>query len=312
MMKLGRKIIRSSGPRGLNPAAVRENVAAYLFLAPLLVNFVIFVAIPIVFSLILCFVEWEAVGGMGLINMEFVGLDNLRKVLADPWFKPSLINTVVFAAFTVPTVVVLGLVIAALLSRYVRFKRLIKTSLFIPYISSIVASAIVWQTIFHPSYGPITLLLQSLGIEQTPYWFADARWALPLVIIFSIWREIGYVVLVYTAGIEAVSEELYEAASIDGATGIQQFFNITVPLVKPTTIFLVTIQLIGSFKVFDVIEVLTQGGPGTSTSVMAYYIYRSAFRYFEMSSASVAAWIVFIIVFAITRTRGLMERRASR
>jgi len=209
-------------------------------------------------------------------------------------------NTLIFAVSTVPVGISIGLVLAVLINKYVFCQNFFKISLFLPYISSAVASAVVWSVVLHPSFGPVNEFLKSIGIQNPPKWFADLKWALPSVIAFSIWQQLGYIILVYMAGLKGVPADLYEAAEIDGAGEVRKFFVITLPMVSPTTFFLFIIQLIGSFKVFDVVSALTDGGPGTSTTVIAYYIYRAAFKYYEMGKASAAAWAMFIIIFAIT------------
>ena len=194
----------------------------------------------------------------------------------------------------------MALICAVIIHRYSRFKKLIVVWVFIPYIASIVASAVIWRVILHPSYGPVTQFLLALGVREPPKWFADIHWALPSVIAFSIWQQLGYMIVVYLAGIKGVPVELYESASIDGASELRKFFRITVPMVSPTTFFLVIMGIIGSFKAFDQISILTQGGPGTATTVIAYYIYRTAFEFYNMGFASSAAWIMFIMIFIVT------------
>jgi len=276
----------------------KENLAGYLFLLPILLGFLIFMLFPILFSFILSFSKWDFM--KGLSSIKFTGFDNFFAIFKDPWFTSSLKNTFVFAATTVPLSISIGLILAVLIDKYVYFKNFLKLSIFLPYISSIIASAVVWSVVLHPSYGPVNELLKSLGVINPPRWFGDMKWALRAVIAFSIWQQLGYVVLVYMAGLKGIPNELYESADIDGAGKVRVFFSITLPMISPTTFFLLIMQLIGSFKVFDVISALTDGGPGTSTTVIAYYIYRSAFKYFEMGNASASAWIMFICIFAIT------------
>jgi multiple sugar transport system permease protein len=206
----------------------------------------------------------------------------------------------VFTFTTVPITAFLALVLAVIINKYTYGKDVIRVMVFIPYISSVVAVCIVWMVLLHPTYGPINQFLMQLGIKNPPRWLSDMNWALPAVIIITIWQQLGYYIIVYIAGLNSISNELYEAAEIDGANLFQKFWHITIPMVSPTTFFLVTMGIIGSFKVFDQISVLTQGGPGTATTVLAYYIYRTAFEFFRMGYASTVAWILFILVFIIT------------
>jgi len=277
-----------------------ENLVGYTFLAPILIVFTVFTAFPVVFSFILSFTKWDFMQGITLNSMEFAGMKNFTEIMKDPWFIESMKHTFVYTIITVPVGIALGLLLAVLINKYVFFPGLFKVTIFLPYISSAVASAVVWSVILHPSYGPVNMFLQSIGVANPPKWFADVNYAFPAVIAFSIWQQIGYIVLVYMSGLKGIAQELYEAAEIDGCGEIKKFFVITIPMVSPTTFFLLIMQMINSFKVFDVVSALTDGGPGTSTTVIAYYIYRAAFKYYEMGKASAAAWVMFIFIFAIT------------
>lgn len=281
-------------------AQARDNLAGYLFLAPSLIGFVVFVAFPIVASLALSFTDWDFL--TGLQNMKFTGLSNYVKLLSgqDEWFTKSMVNTVLFAAVTVPVGIVLGLATAALINKYVYAPGLFKVLVFIPYISSVVASAVVWQVVFQPSYGPVNAALTAMGMADPPKWFVDVNWAFPLVMLFSIWQSLGYNTIVFSSGLKSIPAELYEAATIDGASELQKFRFITVPMISPTTFFLSTMSIIGSFKVFDAIKILTGGGPGNATTVVAFYIYREAFTFYRMGTANAAAWIMFAIIFLVT------------
>lgn len=286
-----------------------ENLAGYLFLLPILLGFLVFMIFPILFSFILSFAQWDFMKGLSAIG--FTGLDNFIALFKDEWFVTSMKNTLVFALATVPGSVAIGLVLAVVIDRYVYFRDFFKLSIFLPYISSIIASAVVWSVVLHPSYGPVNEFLKSIGVADPPKWFGDMKWAMKAVIAFSIWQQLGYIVLVYMAGLKGISKELYESVEIDGAGPVRKFFSITLPLVSPTTFFLLIMQLIGSFKVFDIISALTEGGPGTSTTVIAYYIYRAAFKYFEMGKASASAWIMFICIFAVTLIQWRYEKKGE-
>lgn len=278
----------------------KDNIAGYLFLAPALIGFIIFVIFPIVASFFLSFTEWDFL--TGLSGIRFTGLDNYVHLLSgsDSWFNTSILNTVVFALVTVPVGIVLGLITATLINKYVYAPGMFKVLVFIPYISSVVASAVVWQVVFQPSYGPVNSFLNAIGIENAPKWFVDSQWAFPLVMLFSIWQSLGYSTIVFSSGLKSIPNELYEAATIDGANELQKFRFVTVPMISPTTFFLSTMSIIGSFKVFDAIKILTGGGPGSATTVVAFYIYREAFNFYRMGTANAAAWIMFAIIFAVT------------
>ena len=236
----------------------------------------------------------------GLSGIKFVGLANFKELIGDVWFTDSLKNNIIFTVTVVPISLIVGLIMAVLIQKHTYLSTWIKVMIFMPYISSVVAIAVVWMVLLQPSFGPVNQFLNSIGIVNPPQWLADMKWSLPTLIIITIWQGIGYYVIIYIGGLNSISESIYESAEIDGANFWVKFWSISVPLVSPTTFFLAITGIIGSFKVFDLVSVLTEGGPGTSTTVLAYYIYKSAFKYNRMGYASAIAWIVFIIIFLIT------------
>jgi len=274
--------------------------AAFWFLLPSMVGFVTFIALPVIGSLFLSLTEWNFLTGFD--GIKFVGLQNFKTLLSfkDLWFTDSMRHSLLYTVVQVPLNLVLGLFVAVLIDRYVYGKKLFKVTVFIPYISSIVASAVVWMVVFQPSYGPVNNLLCAIGIENPPRWFVDAVWAFPTIILFQLWLGLGYTVIVFMSGLKSIPAELYETATTDGASELQKFFKITVPMISPTTFFLATMGIISSFKVFDSISVITGGGPGRATTVIAFYIYREAFKYYRMGTANAAAWIMFVIIFIVT------------
>ncbi len=276
----------------------RENIAGYLFLAPQMLGVLIFSVIPIVFSFYLGFTDWDYISGLD--NIEWVGLKNYVDMWKDVAFRDSLINTFIFTAATVLLELALGIVVAVIIDKRVYGSAYFKVAFFVPYISSLVAVSVVFKAMFQPTYGPVNQFLMSIGIQDPPGWFGDAKWSLAAVILLTVWRDLGYYVIVFLAALKGVPKDLYEAASLDGASGLRQFFSITVPMVRPTTFFLMVTGIIGSFKAFDQIAVTTQGGPGTSSSVLVYYIYNSAFKFYKMGYASAMAWVLFIIIFIVT------------
>ena len=287
----------------------RDNGAAFVFLLPCVLGLLLFIVLPVLASLGISFTEWNFLGGFK--SMKWVGLDNFTKLISgkDVWFNTSFWNTLIFAAVTVPVGLLLGLLMASVLNRGVYGSAIFRFTVFIPYISSIVASLIVWQVVFQPSYGPVNSLLMAMGVENPPKWFVSAQWAFPLIMMFQIWQTLGYNIIVFYAGLKNISADLYEAATVDGAGALQKFRHITVPMISPTTFFLSTMGLISSFKVFDAIKVATNGGPGRSTSVAAFYIYREAFENYRMGTASAAAWILFVLIFAITMVQLYGQRK---
>jgi len=209
---------------------------------------------------------------------------------------------------TVPTGIVIALVLAVLINDYAYCSGALKAAFFMPYISSIVAISIVWSVILHPIYGPVNQFLNAVGVKNPPGWFTDLKWALPSISMLSVWRILGYNILIYLAGLSTISPELYEAAHMDGCSRIRAFFKITIPMVSPTTFLLFMMNIIGSFKVFDQIQVITEGGPGNATTVLAYYIYKNAFLFQRMGYASAIALCMFIIIFALTFLQRKMQK----
>ncbi|MFI3174316.1 MAG: sugar ABC transporter permease [Bacillota bacterium] len=282
----------------MKKADARELMTGLLFIAPGLIGFIVFILIPVIFSLILTLTKWNFMEGFG--GIKFNGIENFKRLFTDINFTSSFSNNFVFTAVSIPVLIILGLVLAAIMDKYIYGNSFIRVFIFIPYIASVVAVCPVWMVLMHPTFGPINQFLMSIGIENPPKWLADFQWALPSVIIVYVWQQVGYYVIVFMSGLKSISDDVYEAASIDGASPVRQFFSITIPLVSPTTFFLVTMGIIGSFKIFDHISVLTQGGPGTSTSVMAFYIYRKAFIDFDMGYANTLAWALFVLIFIVT------------
>jgi multiple sugar transport system permease protein len=164
------------------------------------------------------------------------------------------------------------------------------------------------MVILHPTDGPVNQLLMSMGMESPPRWFVSIDWALPSIIVMTIWQNLGYTVLIYVAALNAINPSLYEAGRIDGANPFQEFFRITIPMVSPTSFFLLITNIIGSFRVFDQISVITDGGPGDATNVLAYYMYQTAFEQYRMGYASSVAWILFVVIFAITMFQKRMQK----
>lgn len=275
-----------------------ENLAGYLFLLPSLAGFLGFIFLPMVFSLFLSFTKWSFISGFS--GMEWKGLANFAALFKDIKFIASLKNTFLYTLYTVPVALILGFSVAVIIHDFVYGKTFLKISIFLPYISSLVAISVVWKVILHPSSGPVNQLLYHLGVQNLPGWFGSSKWALPGIAIETIWIQIGYNVVLYMAGFTGINKDLYDAAAIDGCSAWQRIRYITIPGVAPTTFFLTIMAMISSFKVFDQVSVITQGGPGDSTMVLAYYIYQKAFTYYDMGYASAMSWILFAIILVIT------------
>ena len=286
--------------------SLRETLTGYLFVAPMLIGVSVLTIVPILMSFMLSFTEWNFL--LGFKQIRFVGMDNFKRLLADETFWHSFQNNLIFI-FVVPVTLAVSLALAVIINRYVYFKDFFKIVYFMPYISSVVAVAIVWQVLFHPSYGPVNSFLMSIGMENPPKWIADVHYALPSVMMIMVWINIGYNLIIYIAGLQSIPQELYEAADIDGAKPWQKFRFITLPLLSPSTFFLLITGIIGTFKVFDLIQVLTKGGPAGSTSVVVYYLYETAFVNLKMSYASTMALFLFFAILIITALQWWGQRK---
>lgn len=286
---------------------IRETITGYLFIGPNLLGFIILSLAPILFSLVLCFSKWNM--AKGISDLKFIGLDNFISVFKDPWFFDSLKNNLVFTAISVPVSIISALFLAMMINELAFFKKALRTLFFLPYVTNVVAICLVWMMLFQPTYGPINALLRTLGMIDPPAWLASEQWALFVVSLVHIWMFTGYNMVIYLSGIQGIPVELMEASEIDGASGIKKFWYVTLPLLSPTTFFILVTGLINSFKVFAPVNIMTDGGPGTSTSVLVYQIYISAFRYFKMGYASAIAWVLFIIVFIFTYLQWVGQKK---
>ncbi|MDR6553477.1 sugar ABC transporter permease [Paenibacillus qinlingensis] len=285
---------------------IREDLAGYLFVSPMVIGLFIFTLFPIIASFFLSFTDWNFVAGFS--KVKFLGLDNFTKLIHDSVFLLSLKNNMILM-IVVPLTLIVSLVLAVLIDKQVYFKGFFKVIYFIPYISSVVAVAIIFQVLFHPTYGPINQTLMDWGFANPPKWLADPDYALYCVMGLMVWINIGYNMIIFMAGLQSIPKDLYEAADIDGASKWKQFYSITVPLLSPTTFFLLVSGIIGTFKVFDVISVLTNGGPANSTSVVVFRLYETAFINLQSGYASAMAIVLLILVLLITLIQWFGQRK---
>ncbi|MCL1900444.1 MAG: sugar ABC transporter permease [Promicromonosporaceae bacterium] len=240
---------------------------------------------------------------------EFIGLDNYRRLLDDPSFRTALRNTTLYALIHIPLTFVVALGLALLLNKKFRGVTFFRTVAFFPYITSIVAIAAVWNMLFSPEMGPINQFLMWLGVENPPGWVVSTDWSLPAVIIVQTWRFMGYYMLLFLAGLQTVPAELYEAARMDGASAWKRFKHVTLPCLRPTT-FLVTVLLtIGAFRVFDLVLIMTNGGPGQSTLVLSQYIWQRGFEQNQFGYASAIAVVLFAICMVVTIIQFIWNKR---
>ena len=282
----------------------RNTLIAYSFILPNFLGFLCFALIPVLFSFILSFMQWDSAN-----PIKFVGLDNFAKMFNDETFKISFANTLYYTAGTVILTLIASLILALILNKNIKGRVIFRAIFFFPYVASLIAVAVVWNMLFHPDMGPVNSLLVSLGISNPPRWSASVEWAMPTVIGLSVWKGMGYYMIVYLAALQGIPSELYEAAVIDGANSWQQFRYVTLPMLTPTTFFVVMMLVISSFKVFDTIYIMTQGGPGRATNVLVYHIYNTAFIRFEFGYASAISVVLFLVVLAITLVQFRTEKK---
>jgi multiple sugar transport system permease protein len=288
----------------MNSLKRRNTLVAYSFILPNFLGFCIFTAVPVLVSIGLSFMEWDTAS-----PAKFVGLKNFAKLFHDETFKISLLNTLYYTLGTVPLTLVCSLLLALVLNKGLKGLKVFRAFFFFPYITSLVAVAVVWNMLLHPTMGPVNEFLKWIGIQNPPGWTASTEWALPAVIITSVWRFMGYYMILYLAGLQGIPGELYEAATVDGANGWQKFKKITLPMLTPTTFFVSIMLVINSFKVFDLILVMTGGGPGRSTNVLVYQIYNEAFLNLRFGYSSAIAMVLFAFVLAITIIQFKVEEK---
>lgn len=273
----------------------KRALIGYSFIAPNFIGFAVFILFPVLFTILLSVMDWD-----GFNAMQFAGLSNFEAIFRDRVFKSAFWKTLLYVVFTVVLTLLASLGLACALNKKIRGRDAFRAAIFFPYVASMIAVGAVWKQLFEAKNGPINHMLMSMGIDTPPGWFASTDWAIWGVIIVSIWKFMGYYMLIYLAGLQDIPAQLYEAATLDGATGWQRFRKITLPMLTPSTFFVFIMLTINSFKSFDLIYALTQGGPGTSTTLLANYIYNQTFVYWDYGKSAAASIILFIIVLAVT------------
>ncbi len=279
----------------------KESFWAVIFILPAFLGTLIFIIFPILISFGLSFAEWN------LINKpQLAGFDNYIKLFSDPVFYQVLWNTFYYALITTFFSIILPLMLAVALNSKLKGSGFFKTAYFIPFVTPMIVIGIVWAWIFDPNYGILNWLL---GVGDNIKWLYDKNFAMPALIIVSVWKNIGYNMVIFLAGLQAIPESLNEASEIDGANGIKRFFLVTLPLLSPTIFFVSIITTISSFQVFDLIYLMTQGGPENSTTVMVYWLFKEAFEYFNIGKASAIAYILFAIVLGLTYIQWVTRKK---
>ena len=281
--------VQNKTPRKVLKKSTRDSLIAYSFIAPNFIGFCVFTLVPMVFAIALAFCAWD-----GRHAIEFIGLKNFVKLFTtDKIFQAALKNTIVYVIGTVPLTLACSLAMAVLLNQNVKLRNFFRTVAFFPYVASLVAVAAVWNMIFNPFFG--------VAVENLPRWAAGKDTAMLTVILFSVWKNMGYYMVIYLAGLQGCNPDLNEAAELDGANRWQQFWHITLPQLRPTTFFVVIMLTISGFKVYDQMYMITQGGPGTATMTLVYYIYNVAFvNTPKYGYASAIAMVLFVLVLIVT------------
>ena len=281
----------------MNNRKLRQTLTGYAFLAPALIIFITLVAVPILVSLGLAFTKWNFFSGID--GLKFVGLRNFDKLFtSDRNFKTALINTIIYAVTTVPVTIFLALVLAHVLNGKVFAERFFRLSFFIPYISNLVALGAVFKFLFR-SDGPINQILTKVGLEPMDWLASPALNKIPIICVM-IYSGIGFCLIIYIAAMKNVSKELYEAAAIDGASPTRQFFSVTLPMISPTTFYLLIVRLINAFQVFAVINIISDGGKSAGSVSMVVLIYEEAFKNYNFGYASAEAWVLVVFILIIT------------
>jgi multiple sugar transport system permease protein len=280
--------------RRLSPLLRTERRWALFFLAPDAIGFLVFTLLPVLASLGLSFVKWNLVG-----RPIFNGLGNYGRAFSDPMFWRVLKNTAYYTLGTVPTSMVLSLLLALALNQKIKGVTLFRGLYYLPVISPMVAVAMVWRWLYNADFGIINYFLSLVGLPAIR-WLTTSLWAMPAVIVMSVWKSLGYGMVIFLAGLQGIPQHLYDAAAVDGANAWQRFRHVTLPMLSATTFFVLVTSIISSFQVFGQVYIMTRGGPANATSTIVYYIYQNGFESFRMGYASALSWLLFAVIFIFT------------
>lgn len=276
---------------------MRQEWTAYVFLTPGLLIFSVFTLFGVVFSLFISFHQWDILNPV----KPYVGTKNYSALLQDPNFRQSVVNTVYYTFTTIPLTLVAGLGAALLLNQRIRGRGFFRAVFYLPVITPLIISAIVWKFIYDGDYGLLNYYLEKLHLISTPVqWLGNPSLAMPSVIVFSVWQGFGFAMVVYLAGLQAIPREVVEAIEVDGAGVFQRFRYVIFPMLGPTTFFLVVFLVIQSFQAFTQIAIMTGGGPLGTTTTIVYYMYEQGFQFFHMGYASAITWALFVMILVFT------------
>jgi multiple sugar transport system permease protein len=290
---------------------VKLNWAAWAFVAPALIVIAVFFFLPVLAGFALSFTDFDIYALADIDNLRFVGFANYLELLRTPLFWKALGNTLYFVGVGVPLSIAASLGAALLLnSKLARFRPFFRVALFAPVVTTLVAVAIVWRYLLHTRSGLINYGLESLGLTPVD-WLGDPHWAMPAIILFAVWKNFGFNMVIFLAALQTIPEELYEAARIEGATAPQQLRFITLPALAPTLVLVGTLTMAGYFQLFAEPYVMTQGGPLQSTTSVLYFMYEEGFKWWNLGSASAVAFLLFLLIFAVTMVQSFVFRRWS-
>ena len=281
----------------------KEGLVAAVMVAPNLIGLLVFMVVPTVISILMSFTDWNL-----LNTSSFIGLANFKEAFSDPLFWKTLKNTVIYVFWKVPFNIFISLILAVLINQRMYGRTFFRAILFLPMIASSVSVALLWQPLFDMSSGMLNKILTTIGLPPST-WIYDPKTSMMSVVIVALWKEIGYYMVMFLAGLQSIPSTYYEAASIDGASAARKFFSITIPLISPTTFFVMIISIIGSFQIFDLTTVLTAGGPSNSTNTLIMYVYQAGFRFFRMGYASALSTILFVIVLIFTIIQDKLSKK---
>jgi multiple sugar transport system permease protein len=287
--------VRPASRTGLFSLQRRRYALAFLFVLPALLNFAVFRYIPILLAAQASAYDYSLLGGFG----NFVGFKNYLQAFDDDLFWTSLQVSATFALMKVPLQVVVALLLAMFVSREVRGMGLARTIIFIPVVTSLVVAAVLWAMMYNKDQGLIQSMLEVVGIPHTAF-ISSPTLALPAIVVMMVWKEVGFSMIIFVAGLKGIPAMFYDAAAIDGASRVRQFFAITLPLLKPVTLFVVVTQTISALQVFIPVFVMTQGGPAFATNAIVYYIYQNGFQYNDMGFASAMSFVVLILLVVVS------------
>ncbi|UWE10995.1 carbohydrate ABC transporter permease [Actinacidiphila bryophytorum] len=285
----------------------RHVLVGWSFILPNFLGFAALTLVPVVGTFVVAFTDWDSYS-----SPKWIGLANFRRMKDDENFWTALQNTCWYAAGHIPLTLAASLGLAVLLNQKLRGVGLLRTAFFFPYVTSLVAVAVVWNMLLSPDVGPVNQLLRHLGWSHPPGWTTSTDWSLPALILTSVWRDMGYYMVLFLAGLQTIPAELYEAARVDGTGAWQRFWHVTLPGLRPTTFFVLIMLTISSFKVFDLVQVMTEGGPGRSSLVLSQLIFREGITHGRFGYSSAVSLALFVIVLAVTLVQFQFQRRSER